>query len=207
MNRLDELLNLIEDSSQLAIILRESNHSTTNCDENKSVMVHDKCFQVSPNDKRTLNQPQCAFNLVQLIIRTTSKKPFLIDDNVRLEISNYYKRHKLKAEGLISVQILHSLHSGSDSQTMVWIKYEAILSHLIKELVYEPRTMANEVLRTVKSELDPKVAAKFSSVLNGCVKICKEVNHKLCMDEEEQEKWCEIIDWMSWFLADDMDDM
>ena len=91
---------------------------------------------------------------------------------------------------------------------MIWIKYESLLVHLIKELIYEPKTMANEVLHMVKNEFsDPKVASKFSPVLSSCARVCREINNKHALDEEIEEKWSEIIEWMGWFMSGEEGDI
>lgn len=195
-DHLDKVLDKIKEPSQLQDVIKQAKSLETKCDKNASV-IHENCFDAD------LLVPQCPKALINLIIKTIASRPSLVDDNVKFQISDYFKTNNIKAQGLVSQDILTTLYSGSESQLITWVKYEAILSHLIREFIYEPKTMASEVLQTVKNELDPRVAAKFSSVLNECVKFCREINNRHAFDEEEEEKWCEIIDWMSWFLVND----
>ena len=158
-----------------------------------------------PVQQTSVPQAKCPKSLVHIIGLVLAKKPNLIDDNIRIRLSDYYKLNKIKATGLVSHDMLKLLHTNCESKLITWIKFEALLVHLIKDYVYEPKTLASEILETVKDDLDSQLAANFSSILNGCVKVCREVNNRRALDEEEQEKWCEIIEWMSWFLAGDDD--
>lgn len=205
MTSLEISINSIEQPNQLCDIIQQSKNITTKCDSNDSTSSsHQDCYLTHDHHSQFVI-PQCSSALVNFLIKILASRPYLIDDSVKNLAANYFKENNLKAQGLISQDVLRALSSGSGSQIIVWIHYEALLSHLIKENVYEPKTVANETLRTVKHELDPKIAAKFSSVLNSCVRRCREIDNRQAIDQEqeEEEKWCEIIDWMSWFLIDE----
>lgn len=156
--------------------------------------------------------PICDEAFLSLIINLISLKPKLMDESVTESISQYYKDRK--AEGLISLKNLETLHDQTHSPTYTWLKYESLLSNLIKKDIYKPKSMANEVLVVVKNELRPDLGSKLASVLESCVKLCREAGKSRARgsmvgelgDEEaeegeEEEKWCEIIDWMSWFIG------
>lgn len=197
---LDQLIKEITESSNLSHYFRESKNNNTNCNDNKSANHHD-CI-VKENDLE-LPRPQCPNSFIYILMRVLASQPKLLDDSARDAVASYFRSNKIKAEGLVTTENL-SLLDQSKSQLMTWLKYEILLTHLIKEQIYEPKTMANETLVTVKSELGPRIASKFSSVLSSCVKHCRESNRHNA-DEEEKEKWCEIIDWMSWFIVTDED--
>ena len=154
-------------------------------------------------------------DVINIVIKTIVEQPDRVEDDFRKKVSEYFHEKNVEAEGLVTQAILAKLGSSkSQSQLLTWLKYETILTHLIKEHIYKPNKMASEVLATVKCDLNSKIAAKFSSVLNGCVKYCREANKETSANttantdgDEEEENWCEIIDWMSWFLGNDDEDM
>lgn len=197
---LDQLIKELTESSNLSIYIREFKNSNSKCNDNKTTNHHD-CI-VKENDAE-LPKPQCPVSFIHILMKVLASQPKLLDDSARDAVVFYFRSNKIKAEGLVTVENL-SLLNQSKSQLMTWLKYELLLIQLIKEQIYEPKTMANETLVIVKSELGTQIASKFSSVLNTCVKHCRESNRHN-VDEEEEEKWCEIIDWMSWFIVSDED--
>lgn len=197
MSKLDKLLKHIANSKQLGELICRAD--SPKCDSNSSVILqHQDCFEEQDGLPAT---PKCYRALLSLVLKCISSKPDLVDDESKRKLSDLLKLNSIKVEGLVSLDILRMLDSGSGSQIMTWIKYESFLIHLIKELVYEPKTMANEVLALARIELEPKISAKLSPLLNPCAKVCREVNSKIAEDEEVEEKWCEIIDWMGWFMS------
>lgn len=196
MTNLEDVLDFekLNEPKNLHDIIEKSKNLTTKCDQNKTV-IHLLCFERSKDDQIV---PQCPNSLIYLLTKVIATKPSLLDDDAKARVVRYFKDNNILAKGLVYLEYLKIL-SSSQTKNMTWIKYEMLLSQLIKEKVYQPSTMANEVLSVVKSELDADIASNFCSVMNSCVKYCREVSNEHL--EEEEEKWCEIIDWMSWFLA------
>lgn len=200
MTDVDELIGRLNDAKELIdIIERYKKNTSADCDG------------IVDNSKRQNHlahieeiSPLCPDSIISLLIRVIATKPNLIDDDVKAKVVGCFKDKNVKISKLISIENLTNLHK-SGSQLISWIKYESLLNHLIKERIYESSTMANEVLSIVKDELNPAIACKLASVIEGCVKQCRE-SSKGNDDEELEEKWCEIIDWMSWFLASREDD-
>lgn len=179
-------------------IIEQSQSSRQKCNQNETI-IHNKCLlEVLDSDKKLL-VPQCPDSFNYMIIDVLAKKPNLIDEISRDLIAKYYKKNAIKVKGLMSLNYLKILNETKFSTT-TWLKYETLVIHLIKEQLYEPKSVANELLHIVKDEIPENIASKFASVLESCVKYCREAN-KECQDEEEEEKWCEIIDWMSWFIG------
>lgn len=199
----NQLINLEElnEPTNLHDIIVKSNNLSTNCDNNKTV-IHHSCFSRSNNNNNIDNSnhpiPQCPNSLIYTLISVISTKPNLLDDESKSKVVHYFKSNKISAKELVHLEYLKILNT-SHTKTLTWIKYEKLLSWLIKEKIYQPSTMANEVLFVVKSELEPAIASNFCSVISSCVKYCREVSNG--QFEEEEEKWCEIIDWISWFLG------
>lgn len=197
----DRLINQLTDPSALIEYIKESKNDTSRCRDNKSVIHHNCLFEENSDG---LSKPQCPNLLIYILIKILASQPKLLEDSTRDAIASYFKTNNIKAEGLITIDNLTTLNQ-SKSPLMTWLKYENLLIHLIKERIYEPKTMSNETLAVVKSEINPDIASRFSSVLSTCVKHCRDSNrHNI--DEEEEEKWCEIVDWMSWFLITEEDD-
>lgn len=193
-------LDELNEPTNLHDIIVNSNNLSTNCDNNKTV-IHHSCFnKISSKNNNNNNQsiPQCPNALIYTLITVITTKPSLLDDESKSKVVHYFKSNKISAKGLVSLEYLKTLNT-SRTKTLTWIKYEKLLCWLIKEKIYQPSTMANEVLYVVKSELEPAIASNFCSVINSCVKYCREVSNG--QFEEEEEKWCEIIDWISWFLG------
>lgn len=193
--QIDQLVEKIE-SIDLLNTIRQASCSNINCDNNKTV-IHTNCLLQDETLK--LPKPSCTFSLTYLIIVIMSKSPTKIDDAVKEAFAKYFQDHGSPCKGLINSTFLTIL-SQSKQQTLTWLKYEVLLIHLINSNLYESKTMASEILSTTKSELAPETATKFSSVINSCVKHCRKASSSN-QDEEEEEKWCEIIDWLSCFIA------
>lgn len=196
MNDLKDILdfNELKEPRNLYEIIEKSKNLTSKCDQNKTV-IHRLCFDDGNNDQII---PLCPNALLYILIKVIAIKPSLLDDDTKTKVVHYFKDNNIRAKGLVYSEYLAIL-STSKTKSMSWIKYETLLSRLIKEKIYQPSTMANEVLSVVKSEMDADIACNFCPVINSCVKYCREVSYG-CLEEEE-EKWCEIIDWISWFLA------
>lgn len=215
-----ELIDKIHEPQDLLCILKEAKCDSQECDNNKT-FIHNRCIEFKQlsdqncnthGDNNDANQrkinllpiPHCQDALVYIIIEVIAQSPKLIDDDAKQNFAHYYKTNNVEARRLVLPEYL-SLLSTANSQLLAWLKYETLLIHLIKEQIYAPKTFANEILAIVKNELKPNIAAKFSSVVSACVKYCREANKGKNEDEEEEEKWCEIIDWMSWFMSTDDD--
>jgi len=197
MTKLDEIAAEIEKSSDLLELVKNPKNKSIEC--GRDHWKESSSCDSQEDDGLVL--ALCPQSLIVMIVKVIAKKPNLFDDSIKEGLLDYFKTNKVSAKGLISLSVLQNLHK-ADSQLLTWIKYEILLIHLIKERIYEPKTMANEILALTKSDLPSNVATKFSSVLQSCLKYCREVN-KGRMDEEEEEKWTEIIDWMSWFICDE----
>lgn len=205
----------IQDTGELSCLIEKANDLASNCDCQSDSVIHElDCFvdevslekksQESDCDKKYITKiPRCQRALLRLIVHVIAKRPSLIEDNVKQKLIEYFNRNKTKANGLISHDVLKILHHGSSegSNLLVWLKYESVIIALVRENIYQPETLANEVLALSKEELNSDIASKFASVLESCVRYCREVNKKHANESELEEKWCEIIDWMSWFLT------
>lgn len=185
------------DRDSIIRMIKESQNVTTQCDKNETV-PHGLCFKKGCDNE--IPVPQCPQALSLIIIELLALQPAIFDEVVRQEVANYYKNFGIKAKGLMSIDNLTVMNDKTKNSNLTWIKYEAFVSHLIKTHNYEPKTVANELLTIVKDEIPKKIASKVASVLETIVKHCREAN-KLNQDEEEEEKWCEIIDWLSWFIG------
>lgn len=179
-------------------IILESKNLNSKCDRSET-FCHIRCFYEISNGDKNLFIPQCPYSFNYIIIVVLVTKPKLIDEDTRDLIAKYYKNNEIKVQGLMSLNYLNLLNE-TKSPTTTWLKYETLIVHLIKEQLYEPKSLANELLSIVKDEIPQNIASKFASVLESCVKYCRDAN-KDCSEEEEEEKWCEIIDWMSWFIG------
>lgn len=185
--------------AMLSSLIEKSFNNTMNCDKNETV-IHSKCLIKSDDNQVSA---QCPNALIYLLIKALAIKPDLLEDKAKDKVVKYYKDKKITARGLVYLEYLKILNT-AQSKTLTWLKYETLLSHLIRERIYDPSTMANEVLSVVKCELPRDIAIKFCSVIDSCVKHCREATKGKF--EEEEEKWCEIIEWISWFLASSEDD-
>jgi len=195
------ILNKITESSQLNDLINKSKNISSNCGKNNNSAIHKQCFAYMQQDtsNHQLPIPQCQTALANFIIQVLSLKPKLLDDTTKDSLVKYFKANNIKSSGLVTLNNLYTLYQ-TKFQLITWLKYESLLIHLMKEQVYEPKTLTNEVLSIVKNELQPEIATKFSSAMNACVQYCREANAGK-IDDEEEEKWCEIIDWVSWFVG------
>lgn len=191
----DNIMPQTLDRNSLYKLIRESKNQSSECDKNKK-FHHKLCFD--RNDSTPI--PQCPNAFAYTVVELLANKPELFDEELRTEIAQYYDRINLKVSGLMSLEYLTLLNEKTKTPTLSWIKYENLISELIKKQKYEPKTVANEVLAIVKDEIPANIGAKFASVLESCVKHCRDTNKNI-QDEEDEEKWCEIIDWMSWFIG------
>lgn len=192
-----------------ALILKNISHSS----QLHSILeakIQENCEKdVASQEKSDIGQTEYkifkATDLISIAIEVLSLQPNLFDEVALKTLIDYFKGCQTLAQGLITIEIVTKLHS-SKSQTLTWIKYENLLRSFIKEHIYKPKTMVNELLELSKNELDPTLASRFSSVINGCVKYCRESqNHNA--EGEEEEKWSEIVEWMSWFLGGELSDL
>ena len=203
-----QLLSLIDECSKFS---GKCENTSSDCTEHGSDCFVTLDSHESPEKSNDVDSiscvPSCSMALLHLVLRVIATKPNLFEDDVKQSLITYFKGKKLSAERLISRQILELLESEAvpTSSRLTWLKYENLLIALIRQDVYQPESMANDVLSLVKDELDGNIASKLASVLESCVKHCREISKKRTDDKELEEKWCEIIDWMSWFLNGDED--
>lgn len=191
-------ISKLVDSEQVQdLILRSSDYNK--CHINQTVIQH-KCFL---DTESSICIPQCTTGMLNLMLNIVATKPDLIDDKVIDCLVAHFQKSPGKLTNLITYDTLNLLHNGKDdSQTKKWLKYEILIKRFINCGIYEPSTMLNEVLGVARKELDDDVARKFSSLISSCVDTCRK-SKKISREEEEEQKWCEILDWMSWFLGSD----
>lgn len=190
------------DSKQIKDIISQCT-DFNKCNTSQSVMQHD-CYVDSDNN---LTIPQCPSGVLSLLVKIIASKPDLIDEETLNSLVALFQRHSVKLANLVEYDILTALYNGkSDSQTKTWIKYENLIKKLINCDLYDPSALANEALQVVSKELNPNIAYKFSSLLSSCVDFCRK-SGKINPAEEEEQKWCEILEWMSWFLSTDNDEL
>lgn len=201
MSNLETKIDNIKEIKQLCELINTAQTAEIKCTVDNNSVIHYDCYDNI--DGQLI--PKCPHCLVYILVRILVTQPTLIEDASRKSISSYFKTKHIQVRGLISLENLKLLNR-SQVPSSTWLKYETLLIHLIREEVYEPKTMASEILATVKDDMEPSLAGRFSSAISGCVKYCRDFKNGN-IDEEEKEKWCEIIDWMSWFLApQDRDD-
>jgi hypothetical protein len=205
----DDVLKQISCSEELLKFIEKSSKLNKRCDNTSTVISeHAQCFESNAGSEHSVKWIACPRAVLYLIINLIASKPTLLDDDSKKLLSDYLKQQDVKVSGLVTENILKLLNSkNANSQTMTWLKYEILLKQLISDYVYEPKTLSNEIIAHVKKDLDPSLAIKFSSALKSCVDICRKINNKHVPDEEEEEKWCEIIDWMSWLMSGNDADM
>lgn len=185
-------------------IIENSTYEPSECNEEGKDANHAKCLHLQD---KSIIRARCPNSLLYILSRVLLEHPEIVDDVMRKQVSNYYKHHKIDAEGFITIEFIKSLHENKKNPSITWLKYETLLTHLIKEQAYKPKTLANELLALVKCELDKDMGAKFASAISGCVKYCQQIKSNDHVDpEEDEEKWCEIVDWISWFLSPEEDD-
>lgn len=194
-----EVMDHLERPEQLQDLITGTNVKNK-CDPNSTIGQH-KCYTSDESN------PQCAIGLVSLVLEIIASKPEIFDEKAMQCLISHLNNNSIKFVNLVTADILLHLHRGSSpSQTRTWLKYENLIVNAIKKDIYDTETMANEILGIVHKEIDPVVARKFSSLLGSCVKVCREKTKSKGQDEDE-EKWCEIIDWMSWFLGSEEDEL
>lgn len=197
MNLIDDYFPQIHDSSSLEKILKTLDYDATKCKDNDGV-IHITCYQY----ENQLPKPQCPHSLIYLILNLLAHSPRVVEDSCQTLVSEYFQKNQLKAPCMINLSNLNILKR-SKSQTLTWIRFESFLTRLIKDKVYEPKSMSNEVLEVVKNELPMDIRGKLASVVKSCVPHCQQA---IDYEEEERNKWCEILDWMSWFIGDESKD-
>ena len=210
MVKLDEVLDHLRESKDLQnLIIGQADVIARKCDNKSNVIFeHHDCFELAAtqNQQQSSTTP-CHRALLILVLKCIATKQSVVDDEVKKRLSSQFKDHNLKAEGLLNQDVLNLLNNGSDSQILIWIKYESLLTHLIQEHIYEPKTMLDEVLTLMKNELHPNLAAKLSPVLSTCAQICRKVSTEQTPDDNLEEKWSEIIDWIGWFISGNDNDL
>lgn len=189
--------NLLE-TKDLLYLVEKSRNSTSKCNSDNKTSVHEQCFTLDSD--KSLWIPQCPSALMFTLINIIATKPNLFEDDMKKAVVSYYQRHLIKLNGLLNMKYLEIMHNKSKTPALSWLKFESLLTHLIKEKIYEPRTVADELLTFVKADIPEHIASKLASVMEACAKFCRDAN-KHAMEEEEKEKWCEIIDWLSWFIG------
>lgn len=177
-------------TQQLIDLFGRAKYRPEACDK----VDHSGCFDQSEENL----VPLCPDSLIYVLFKTLRDRPQIIDDQVRVACSKYYQDNKIKAEGLIDLKYLNILQGSKHSST-AWLKLETLLVHLIKKEVYLTQTMGDEILRVMKTELDDNLASKLSSLFKECAAVCRQISGK--NNPEDEEKWIEIIEWLSWFVA------
>lgn len=189
MNDLKGNLASIDGSPKMEILLGNFLDSINNCDKKDNVVN-----SISPDD------------IIELIMEILSQKAEYFSDKSKQLIIDFLDKHKTKLrKSILSIENLEIINK-SKSPTLSWIKLESFLKSLIKYKIYEPKRVANELLELTKIEIDKSISSRFASTLSGCVEYCREFGG-LTAEEEEEEKWCEIIDWMSWFIGGESGDL
>lgn len=199
MMKEENSIETVRNSDELSSILSETILSSRTATCNQAHNEQSRKNTGKESCVRDLDPEKFYVKLMQLMIT----RPTILDESARKSIGDLFERSNLRSQNLISHAVLEGL-SASKSQTSTWLAYERLLVHLIKAQLYEPKTLTSEVLTIVKSDMKKETATKFSSVLSECARHCREA---ITGDEEEEEKWCEIMDWLSWFMVgDDCDD-
>lgn len=194
-----DIMDHLAEPKQLQDLILISSFNNS-CDLDQSIIQHN-CYKNNQSDAK------CAKGLIRLIVEVIASKPDLLDEEVMECLISRLESSTIRITNLISHDILIYLQNGSSpSQARTWLKYENLIIKLIRRNIYDTETMANEILCIVRREIEPQVAQKFSSVLSSCVKVCRETS-KNTGQEGGEEKWCEIIDWMSWFLGSEGGDL
>lgn len=168
-----------------------------NCDRNLAE-VHSSCIERVDFEGGSSDVHLCQNAFVSIVVDIITTKPKILDDQVTDSIVACYKTSGESAGGFLMLDHLRTLHKSS-SPTMSWLKFENLLIRLIKEQVYDATKFGTEALGLVKHEMPDEVAGKFSSLLGACVPHCRAQTKLTGADDDGT--WCEIIDWMSWFLG------
>lgn len=159
-------------------------------------------FNLTAHDNHNENNTnQHDSTLQNFILDLIVERPKLFDDSARAEVVDFYKRRHAKINRLLDMKNLYRL-SESKFQNLSWIVFEALLINLIKNQVYEPKVIASEMMNIVKRDVEPVLSSKLATLLKSCVPYCRQSGAH-SVDEEEEEKWCEIIDWLSWAITDE----
>lgn len=197
MSLLDRLSETIDNSNQLVDVISKAEFSQ--CDVGSSaILEHQNCFSHQHGAPQTAS---CYRATLSLVLKCIVDNPSVVTEEVKSGLGDRLKADNIKVTKLVTLDILKLLSVGKGSHLIAMLKFTSLLTYLIKELLYEPKTLANEVLTLSKYELDPKKKVMCAEFLEPCAQACREVNNKGAVDDEVEEKWCEIIDWMGWFFS------
>lgn len=134
-----------------------------------------------------------------LVMKIIINKPKLFDERARILVSQYYHKGKLKVSKLMDLKNLERIQA-SKFPTLAWLKFELLIKELVQKQLYEPSILANELIFIVKNELDSSMSSRLRSLIQSCINDCRSISST---EIEEEHKWCEIIDWISWAICEE----
>lgn len=191
-------VNSFIDQADLKSLL-ETINSANNSDQSEEFITKENVDKyVKENQNFTYINNSCV--LIYIILKYISKKPETIQDMsvINNAFVTYCKRNNVSFKSLINQSTL-SILDASNKKSQTWLKFEILLKKLIKDRIYNPKNLAKELLDFIKLDTETSIQVRLASCIQACLSECREAN-KADGEDDFEDKWMEIIEWMSWFL-------
>lgn len=132
---------------------------------------------------------------VDLVMSIIANNPSMFDKDLKELFEYYWLAYQVKIEKLISPRNLCTL-SQCKEKYLSWTKFENLILSILSKDVMTIKTIQDDVLLTLKQEYDQDVLARFASCLKSVVN-----QQRSSSNEEEESEMTEIVEWLSWFCA------
>lgn len=135
--------------------------------------------------------------ILDLLVCLIVNRPAVLDDSLLHTFTLYWSQQKLIVQKLISPRNLYILSICRDPYSS-WNKFESIVTRLIRCFAYPPSSIESDLLWSLsnKQEWNDKVLLKLGSVLKSIAESCKSF-----AEYKDSAEIVELIDWFSWFCA------
>jgi codanin-1 len=135
--------------------------------------------------------------ILDLLLAVVVNRPALLTDSVLNTFTSYWSEQKLIVQKLISPRNLYTLSISRDSYAS-WNKFESIITRLIRCLAYPPSSIESDILWSLSNKQDwsEKVLLKLGSILKSVADSCKSA-----AEYQDSSEIVDLIDWFSWFCA------
>ncbi|KAG9509809.1 hypothetical protein GZH46_01661, partial [Fragariocoptes setiger] len=122
--------------------------------------------------------------LREILIEMFAQRPTSIDDDVYSLCYDFYRKFDIRASGYLDCNSLVKL-SKSKQSTLTWIKYEKLLCKMIAMKILTLNVVEQEVMNTVRQNLDTVTLQKISGLLASCAKQSRQMLR--AADEDAQK--------------------
>lgn len=125
--------------------------------------------------------------------------PNTVDSDMIAEVVKKLSEQNVKAEDLISEEIVSQVHASCD-RVRSWFKYEIFLTKVLIAGVVSAEQFESAVLPLLKSQMDRCMMHKFGSCLKGTVS-----SYRSSKRAYRDEEFVQVLEWIGWLCSSSAD--